>query len=823
LKKYENIMFRSRKFIFFFLIIYLGYASGGCTFKSAKWSKGSPKVSLTSTTQKNKILVDWSALIVNKECADNYDVWIWRDGQQKTQGKKFTVSDKNTLTKILDIEPCLNHNIAVELKKGKSTETAKFNSATIPTINLETMGKYLSVGYYKNPATGLFDVSKASVKVKKEFLTFMNCIKHLEISGVSKKREGTVKTTSISTPVKQTSGEVSSWIPYGTGRSFGENGYGKDRKWMHIDGKEVKRQTSVNRMSSSVSSTTIKPKATTKSSWGYKPPQGTPAPTSPRGGWSYQELVQKKKTSSLLQNAAGPSIFTDKFLRMKDTSSTKKSPLVKESPPFRSDDVELVVPVEPCTQYTFELKIISPNNAVVGSIPDILLPKLSDIPDYVPPPASEAVEVKFGMGGKYDVVAKQPHGPIPDSCLLDYFEALDAFANRVEAIANEKNAENAVDKSVQDKIQDDVEKTQSESLHLFGCRCTSPRLEIEAGQTSPDFAGVYLYQGISNGKPYFKQDNEEKSVANKKEALPGTPLLRRKRFIGRVDGGGQSSSTTARNWMQPGQGSTYPAWRDYFGITTQAPGTYGGGSSLMTSSRRDSSSSILGSTIDCPSQNMNLNLRSNAHEIGSVSSWRECARKCSEMGSCQYFVWNTQKYGPKSGDCTLMDGFGSKRFDANTVAGRWDCKYYGSTDTDTKSPSSPSSPSVSGAGGFVTPSRGGSRSPSLSGGSSPPSLSGRGNYPPSYPSPGGKSPTSSSGRTNPWFPSPSTSVSEPKKKVDHFLFWDSKKNQWAVSEQLGGSRVDLTGPARVTTKCPADNSQEVWSVNNVKVLCSPDY
>ena len=71
------------------------------------------------------------------------------------------------------------------------------------------MGKYLSVGYYKNPATGLFDVSKASVKVKKEFLTFMNCIKHLEISGVSKKREGTVKTTSISTPVKQTSGRQS--------------------------------------------------------------------------------------------------------------------------------------------------------------------------------------------------------------------------------------------------------------------------------------------------------------------------------------------------------------------------------------------------------------------------------------------------------------------------------------------------------------------------------------------------------------------------------------------------------------------------------------
>ena len=76
---------------------------------------------------------------------------------------------------------------------------------------------------------------------------------------------------------------------------------------------------------------------------------------------------------------------------------------------------------------------------------------------------------------------------------------------------------------------------------------------------------------------------------------------------------------------------------------------------------------------------MNLNLRENARDIGSVSSWRECARKCSEMGSCQYFVWNTKKTGKDAQSCVLMDGFGSKRFDANTVAGRWDCKYYGDT------------------------------------------------------------------------------------------------------------------------------------------------
>ena len=76
---------------------------------------------------------------------------------------------------------------------------------------------------------------------------------------------------------------------------------------------------------------------------------------------------------------------------------------------------------------------------------------------------------------------------------------------------------------------------------------------------------------------------------------------------------------------------------------------------------------------------MNLNLRQNADNIGEMSSWRECARRCSEKGSCQFWVWGATSTARGAKQCTLMDGFGSKRFDANTVAGRWDCDYYGST------------------------------------------------------------------------------------------------------------------------------------------------
>ena len=68
-----------------FLYLYVGTIECSCTFRSAKWSKvslfyppayseqkgsyfqGAPKVGLTSSTITNKVLVDWSGLIVNKE------------------------------------------------------------------------------------------------------------------------------------------------------------------------------------------------------------------------------------------------------------------------------------------------------------------------------------------------------------------------------------------------------------------------------------------------------------------------------------------------------------------------------------------------------------------------------------------------------------------------------------------------------------------------------------------------------------------------------------------------------------------------------------
>ena len=68
------------------------------------------------------------------------------------------------------------------------------------------------------------------------------------------------------------------WTPFGAGRQFGGNGYGKDREWRHLG--ENKASSSL--VSGNVPTTSARPGTTTKSAWGYKPARGTPAPTSAR-------------------------------------------------------------------------------------------------------------------------------------------------------------------------------------------------------------------------------------------------------------------------------------------------------------------------------------------------------------------------------------------------------------------------------------------------------------------------------------------------------------------------------------------------------------
>ena len=45
-------------------------------------------------------------------CADSFEVWVWKDGQEKSQGKKSILTGHQTLKMEVSLEPCVFYNIA---------------------------------------------------------------------------------------------------------------------------------------------------------------------------------------------------------------------------------------------------------------------------------------------------------------------------------------------------------------------------------------------------------------------------------------------------------------------------------------------------------------------------------------------------------------------------------------------------------------------------------------------------------------------------------------------------------------------------------------
>jgi len=535
----------------------------------AKW-KGAPVVSQPSKTDPSKVLVDWKESIKNPSCVDEYYVWVWKQGQdKKTQGKKFTISDNKVTSKLVDIEPCVFYNFGLELYEKdwinnhmRESEVVAYNSAALPSFNSSNSLQYFSVGYYKDPRTGVFDVKKASIKFKTKFMTFASCIKHLEVSGKQKVGIAGLK-TALKGPATTPENELetrmggNTWEAFGSGRQPGEVGRPVTRGWRWNSGFNSGSTGGGFNSGSTEGPLSNRPPAHDPD-WEYPSSTSRPASGSGTGKQGFNPGSGSGWGSS--QGGFRPGItarstFSKQYVRMIKSPSSAVAGPVKKIPPFLTEEIEIIVPVEACKEYDFEMTIISPQNTQLGKITDIHLPVLADIPDYVPPAFTSVLQISL-LGGKPHLEVTR-NSPIPDTCMPEYLEAMDAFANRLEAVANTHNIDLKQRKSHQDDVQDMVEMTQAESLHKQGCKCSSPRLElshddsetkttyesVKAKHNSGVF-GVYLYEGIREGRPFYKLDLQQKSV-------PGTltiPQTRKKRSprIGRVDGG--SSSTTQRPW-----------------------------------------------------------------------------------------------------------------------------------------------------------------------------------------------------------------------------------------------------------------------------------
>merc|ERR1719312_98538 len=624
-----------------------------CFGTDAKWEKAPPRVSQPSKSEPNKVLVDWSTIIKRSRCVDKFFLWVWKDGQDKGQGKKYIIADKNTQTKIVNIEPCIFHNFRVELEEDdsshtdiKASETARYNSAALPAFNSTEVLEHFTVGYAQDPISKQFDLSKASIKFDTKFITFASCIKHIEVTGKQKSGAArlaadkkTVTTTTTTTPRPANGGDLNLAYrlpgrdPYGTGRKLDGLGAAPNRDW-RWDG-DNKRPAYRSQLAgnnpgqpaaAASKSTTARPLTT---QWGYNP-SGHPPTRLPGGGWSYPTTTARPTVSTARSAKPAPatppvwaaeSVFKNRFLRLSTKASAKVAGPVRKSPPFTSQTVEIVVPVEPCEQYDFDLTIVNPQSKPLGRITDLQLPALPDIVDYIPLPMTSVILVEYLMGGKYQVRA-QPTSPVPDACLPDYMEAVDTYASRLELVANRLEANNTGVRRRQSKAQHRVELTQAEMLARHGCLCASPRLELTVSggaaaallsqPLGADPFGVYLYEGMWEGKPYYKLDLDKRSTLEFRHNV--TVHRRRKRFIGKID----NNSTTT--WRKPAGSTSWSSssWSSW--SSSSSSSLPSSGSSSWSSSSSSSFPSSGGRYSSSSSSSLPSSGGSGRYQSGSRSS-----------------------------------------------------------------------------------------------------------------------------------------------------------------------------------------------------------
>lgn len=156
--------------------------------------------------------------------------------------------------------------------------------------------------------------------------------------------------------------------------------------------------------------------------------------------------------------------------------ATKKVGPIKVIAPFLLPMISVNVPVEDCTQYTFEVKFFSARKEI-GEVQNLNLPPLADIPGYVPPPVTSVIAISFNTAGKPIYGVKTTSG-VNAACLPAYFEAYDAYTQRLENEVGWQVERSSVVQNLVSSTKVDLEKSQEELLKAQGCSCVSPHLEL---------------------------------------------------------------------------------------------------------------------------------------------------------------------------------------------------------------------------------------------------------------------------------------------------------------------------------------------------------
>merc|ERR1711931_65831 len=176
------------------VLLVVGYSQANCFGKDAGFNPrtGKPVVSQPSRNDPKKVMVDWTAIAKNPQCADGYNVLVWADGMPQTTAQRYPVG-KNIKSKIIDVQPCAKYRFAVESlekntlgqKKVVSGDSLFSTAGTATKITLKPTDFFVS--YLWDPVKKVTDLRQATLSIRQDQVSGVSCLDYIQVTGTAKR------------------------------------------------------------------------------------------------------------------------------------------------------------------------------------------------------------------------------------------------------------------------------------------------------------------------------------------------------------------------------------------------------------------------------------------------------------------------------------------------------------------------------------------------------------------------------------------------------------------------------------------------------------
>merc|ERR1712142_431206 len=478
------------------VLLVVGYSQASCFGKDAGFNPrtGKPVVSQPSRNDPKKVMVDWTAIAKNPQCADGYNVLVWADGMPQTTAQRHPVA-KNVKSKIIDVQPCVKYRFAVESLEKNTLGQKKvlrgdslFSTAGSATkITLKPTDFHVS--YLWDPVKKVTDLKQATLSIRQDQVPGVSCLDFIQVTGVAR------RASSSSRP------------PVGSSRS-------RQFSWGHMG--QFNPQISVGGAS------TLPAQISRGSSSSSR--RGSTSSTSSRSSSSGNLF----SSSSSKSNTYPAPQYANTLPRAKGGATHNVGP-IRVQPPFINGSITIVVPVKDCAEYDFEVKFMAKSKGEVGKVTGVHLPSLADVPGYVPPPITSVMSITYGSNGKPVYGVKTASG-VNAACLPAYFEAYDAYMHRLENEVTWMGREGNRVTSLVSGTQNTLTSSQEELLRKAGCVCTSPHLNMSTADASlnkkkGDIMGHFQFQGMHADRPFYKLvDHGQPASSGSRPAVNARPV-----------------------------------------------------------------------------------------------------------------------------------------------------------------------------------------------------------------------------------------------------------------------------------------------------------